>query len=136
VIAKALGGRAAETVILGADAVTSGAGNDLVQATSIARRMVAEFGMSREVGLVSADPIAPGGPPSAQLQAQIDTAVRALLVAQAERAEATVRGYRAAVEAVAAALLDRDVLPADEVYAIAAQYRVPTGRATAETALT
>ena len=38
VIAKALGGRAAELVFLGADRVTSGAGADLVQATSIARR--------------------------------------------------------------------------------------------------
>jgi ATP-dependent Zn protease len=41
VIAKALGGRAAELVFLGPDAVTSGAGSDLVNATSVARRMVA-----------------------------------------------------------------------------------------------
>ena len=61
VIAKALGGRAAETVFLGPDAVTSGAGSDLIQATHVARRMVAEFGMSEEVGLISADPSAHGG---------------------------------------------------------------------------
>ncbi|HEX5580992.1 MAG TPA: AAA family ATPase, partial [Gemmatimonadaceae bacterium] len=42
VIAKALGGRAAELVFLGPDAITSGAGSDLVQATSVARRMVAD----------------------------------------------------------------------------------------------
>ena len=76
VIAKALGGRAAELVFLGPDAVTSGAGSDLVHATSVARRMVAEFGMSEEVGLVSADPSAQNGAPSAQLQGEIDAAVR------------------------------------------------------------
>ena len=43
VIAKALGGRAAELVFFGADEITLGAGSDLVQATSIARRMVAEY---------------------------------------------------------------------------------------------
>ena len=61
VIAKALGGRAAESVFLGPDAVTSGAGSDLVHATHVARRMVGEFGMSTDVGLVSADPAAHGG---------------------------------------------------------------------------
>jgi cell division protease FtsH len=54
VLAKALGGRAAEVVFAGPENVTSGAGGDLVQATGVARRMVAEFGMSEEVGLVSA----------------------------------------------------------------------------------
>ena len=125
IIAKALGGRAAETVFLGPEAVTSGAGNDLVQATSIARRMVAEFGMSDEVGLISADPAAHGGAPSAQLQSQIDAAVRSLLTAQAERSERIVRQYREAVEALAAALVAHDVLPAGDVYGIAAEHGVP-----------
>jgi cell division protease FtsH len=119
IIAKALGGRAAELVFLGPDAITTGAGSDLVQATSIARRMVAEFGMSDTVGLISADPVAQGGPPSGQLQGEIDAAVRTLITAQSERAEHLVREHRAAVEAIANALLEHDVLTAEEVYEIA-----------------
>ena len=124
VIAKALGGRAAELVFLGPDAVTTGAGADLVQATTIARRMVAEFGMSDEVGLISADPSSPSGPPSAQLQGEVDRAVRTLLATQARRAESIVREHQQAVDALAAALLERDILTAPEVHEIAAEHGV------------
>jgi cell division protease FtsH len=128
IIAKALGGRAAELVFLGPDAVTTGAGSDLVQATAIARRMVAEFGMSEAIGLVSADPQAQGGPVSGQLQGEIDTAIRALMSAQAARAEAIVRKHREAIEALASALIEREVLTAEEAYAMAESYGVETGR--------
>jgi cell division protease FtsH len=131
IIAKALGGRAAELVFLGRDAVTTGAGSDLVQATSIARRMVAEFGMSDEVGLISADPMAQGGSPSGQLQGEIDKSVRALITAQAERAEALVREHRGAVEALAEALVAREVLSAEEAYHIAELNGVKEARARA-----
>lgn len=124
VLAKTLGGRAAELVFVGPEEITSGAGGDLIQATSVARRMVADFGMSDEVGLVSADAAANGGAPSSQLLGQIDTATRALIREQAERAEALVREHRAAVQAVADALVARDVLSADEVIAIAAEQGV------------
>jgi cell division protease FtsH len=129
VLAKALGGRAAELVFLGLDAITSGAGGDLVHATSVARRMVAEYGMSEEVGLVSADPAAHGGAPSAQLQSRIDDAVRSLISEQAERAERIVRQYRGAIGAIADALTEREVLTADEVHEIAGRHGVRTGDA-------
>jgi cell division protease FtsH len=124
VIAKALGGRAAELVFLGRDAVTSGAGSDLVNATSVARRMVAEFGMSEEVGLVSADPSAQNGAPSAQLQSEIDGAVRTLIAAQAARAEAIVREHASALDEIARALVDHGVLMADDVLRIAERHGV------------
>ena len=130
VICKALGGRAAETVFVGSDAVTSGAGGDLIQATGIAKRMVAEFGMSDEVGLVSADAAAQGGGASSQLTSQIDTAMRAILRQESERAEALVREHRAAVEAVADALVERDVLTADEVIDIARAHGVVVAQQT------
>jgi cell division protease FtsH len=125
IIAKALGGRAAELVFLGPAAVTSGAGSDLVHATSVARRMVAEFGMSEEVGLVSADPSAQNGAPSAQLQGEIDSAVRALIAQQASRAESIVREHASALDAIAHALVDHGVLMAADVFAIAADHGVP-----------
>ena len=134
IIAKALGGRAAELVFLGPDAVTTGAGSDLVQATGIARRMVAEFGMSDAIGLVSADPQAQGGAVSGQLQGEIDTAIRALMGAQAARAEAIVRKHCDAVEALATALVEREVLTAEEAYAMAESFGVETGRGEGVTA--
>jgi ATP-dependent Zn protease len=115
--------RAAELIFLGADSVTSGAGSDLIQATSVARRMVGELGMSERVGLVSADPAANGGgAPSAQLQSRIDDAVADLVKVQADRAEALVREHRGAVEAIASALLEHEVLDAEEVIAIATRH--------------
>jgi cell division protease FtsH len=111
-------------VFVGPDEITSGAGGDLVQATGVARRMVADYGMSDEVGLISADASSATGQPSGALAGQIDTAVRALIKAQAERAEALVREHRAAVAAVADALVERDVLDADEVIAIARAHGV------------
>jgi cell division protease FtsH len=131
VLAKALGGRAAELVFVGPDNVTSGAGGDLVQATSVARRMVADFGMSDEVGLVSADAAGANGQASSSLQSQIDTAMRGLIREQAARAEALVREHRAAVEAVADALVEHAVLDADQVITIARSHGVHTEQAPA-----
>ncbi len=49
-LAAMFGGRAAEILIFGAEHVTTGASNDIQQATGIARRMVTEFGMSDKLG--------------------------------------------------------------------------------------
>jgi cell division protease FtsH len=51
-IMGALGGRAAEEIVFGHDEVTTGAGNDLQQVSSMARQMVTRFGMS-DLGLLS-----------------------------------------------------------------------------------
>ena len=135
ILVKSLGGRAAETVFLGADAVTSGAGADLVHATRVARQMVAEFGMSEEVGLLSASPAANDGAPSAELQSRIDAAVRGLLGAQMERAEAIVREHRDAVDALARALVRQLVLEEWEVHSILALHGLEVGAETPATGL-
>ena len=52
-LAMCYGGRAAEEIIFGHGAVTTGAGGDIQQATALARRMVMEYGMSDVVGMMA-----------------------------------------------------------------------------------
>ncbi|HEY3933438.1 MAG TPA: ATP-dependent zinc metalloprotease FtsH [Gemmatimonadales bacterium] len=52
-LAMCYGGRAAEEITFGKGAVTTGAGGDIQQATTLARRMVMEYGMSDVVGLMA-----------------------------------------------------------------------------------
>lgn len=50
-----LGGRAAEEIIFGKEYITTGAYNDIKQATNIATKMVTEYGMGKTLGLLSLD---------------------------------------------------------------------------------
>ena len=49
-IATLFGGRVAEELIFGAEAVTTGASNDIERATELARNMVTKWGLSDELG--------------------------------------------------------------------------------------
>jgi cell division protease FtsH len=49
----AMGGRAAEEIIFGADRVSNGASGDIKMATDTTRRMVTEWGMSEKIGMIS-----------------------------------------------------------------------------------
>jgi cell division protease FtsH len=49
----AMGGRAAEELIFGADRVSNGASGDIKMATDMTRRMVTEWGMSEKLGMIS-----------------------------------------------------------------------------------
>ena len=49
-LATLMGGRAAEEEVFGAEQITTGAGNDIEQATSLARQMVMRYGMSQKLG--------------------------------------------------------------------------------------
>jgi cell division protease FtsH len=52
-LAMAMGGRVAEEIIFGADAVSTGASGDIKMATDRARRMVTEWGMSDKLGMIA-----------------------------------------------------------------------------------
>jgi cell division protease FtsH len=128
-IAGALGGRAAEALVLGC--VSTGAENDLQQATRIARQMVARWGMSPKVGLCYAAAEGPGylpdelAPPlldrttGGRLADLIDEETKRLLDEGLDVAQSTLAGERPRLEALTAALLERESLDAAEVRRIA-----------------
>jgi cell division protease FtsH len=124
-IATLLGGRAAEEVMVGT--ISTGASNDLRQATEIARLMVCEYGMSGAVGPLALletqrNPFlaAQGLPTSDRTLSQqtaqlVDQEVARFVADGLARARAIVRFNRVFLEKLAARLLTIESLDGDEV---------------------
>jgi cell division protease FtsH len=121
-----LGGRAAEQIIYGE--VTTGAESDLEQATALARQMVGRWGMSEQVGLVSALPAAgeetftlPGSPGAASPRTleRIDDEVRRITEECYEQAIATLTDHRSQLNVLAQVLLEHETLDEADAYAAA-----------------
>lgn len=111
----AMGGRAAEKVILDGD-VTQGAAGDIDAATRRVTQMVCEYGMS-ELGLIAIDPTQLMGEDAARVRA----VVTSMIEQAAERADALVRDEWHLVDAVAEALLEHEDLSREQLRDIAAQ---------------
>jgi cell division protease FtsH len=109
-IAMLLGGRAAEVLLL--DTMTAGASNDIERAVEIARRMVAEFGMS-PLGPIHLGK--PEDPHSQTLLDRIEHATSDIVNAQMRRASDVVDARRAEIAHLVAGLMERDTLDADEI---------------------
>lgn len=128
-MAVLLGGRAAEQLIFGR--VTTGAADDLVKVTEIARSMVTSYGMSKELGQLSYEsnrasflaPLAEFQPEirrySEATAREIDCAVRELVEAAFEKSSAILRKNQAGLEAGAKKLLENETLNEDEVKSFA-----------------
>lgn len=117
-----LGGRAAEELIYGE--TTTGPESDLEQATSLARQMVGRWGMSEEIGAVSALPRSGGesygaGATSQHTLELIDDEVRRILTECAEEAQRTLTDHRERLDHLAQALLERETLDEADAYAVA-----------------
>ncbi len=122
-ICRAMGGRVAEKIIYGH--VNSGAANDLEQATSIARRMVREWGMSDAVGpmawsghqqvFLGEDLMTQGREYSDDTAKMVDSEIFRILHEQEARATEILGGHRAALEAVAEDLLERETIDGADV---------------------
>jgi cell division protease FtsH len=109
-IAMLLGGRAAEQLLL--DTMTAGASNDIERAVEIARKMVAEFGMS------PLGPIHLGKPEDARSQALLDRVEHAtndIINLQMKRALDVVDKERESIARLVEGLMDRDTLESDEI---------------------
>ena len=109
-VAMLLGGRAAEILLL--DTMTAGASNDIERAVEIARRMVAEFGMS-PLGPIHLGK--PEDPHSQALLDRIEQATSEIINAQMKRACEVVDSRRAEIAHLVAGLMERDTLDADEI---------------------
>jgi cell division protease FtsH len=119
-IVGALGGRAAEELVFGE--VTSGAEADLEQVTMIGRQMVGRWGMSREVGLVSAlpagDDYLPGstGAVSEATRQLVDLEVRRIIDECYSTAMELLGENRPRLDALAHDLLERETLDEADAY--------------------
>jgi cell division protease FtsH len=121
-LAVLMGGRAAEEVAL--QQVTTGAGNDIERATEFARQMVCEWGMSelgpltfgkKEEAIFLGREIAQHRDYSEDTAILIDREVRRIIGQSYERARSIMETHRDALERIAQALLDREVLDAHEI---------------------
>jgi len=121
-LAVLMGGRAAEEIFL--NHITTGAGNDIERATEIARQMVCEWGMSplgpltfgkKEEAIFLGREIAQHRDYSEDTAIKIDAEVRSIVNLGYSRARNILETNREALQRVAQALLDREVLDALEL---------------------
>ncbi|MGB2645545.1 MAG: ATP-dependent zinc metalloprotease FtsH [Candidatus Acidiferrum sp.] len=121
-LAVLMGGRSAEEIFLGH--ITTGAGNDIERATEIARNMVCEWGMSelgplafgkKDEAIFLGREITQHRDYSEDTAIQIDKEVRRIVKDGYESAKRLLSGNRETLERIAQALLEREVIDANEV---------------------
>ena len=117
-----LGGRAAETVVFGVK--TTGASNDIQRATSLARNMVALYGMSEELGLMAPASVSNqylDGQAyldcSQETSAKVDMAVQKLLNTCFNEAKQTLIDNRHLLDEISEFLLAKETITGDEMMA-------------------
>ena len=115
----AFGGRAAEELVF--DTVTTGAANDIEQATDIARAMVTQYGMSREFGLMglakTQDQYLSGRTVlncSEETAAGIDEVVKGMLMEAYEEAKRILSENRRVMDEIAAYLIQKETITGKE----------------------
>ena len=118
-IATLTGGRAAEEVAFGQ--ITTGASNDIEQATKLARAMITRYGMSDEFDMVAMETVNNqylGGDTSlacsAETQQLIDRKVVALVKAQHQKARSLLEANRPALDKLAAYLYEKETITGEE----------------------
>ena len=118
-IATLTGGRAAEEVVFGS--ITTGASNDIEQATKIARAMISRYGMSEEFDMVAMEQVANqylGGDAqlacSQQTAAEIDAKTVELVKKQHEKARRILTENRAKLDELAKYLREKETITGEE----------------------
>lgn len=118
-IATYTGGRAAEEVVFGTS--STGASNDIEQATKLARAMITRYGMSKDFDMVAMETVSNqylGGDTSlacsVETQAEIDKQVIALIKKQHEKAAAILTDNREKLDELAKHLYEKETITGDE----------------------
>ena len=118
-IATLTGGRAAEEIAFGE--ITTGASNDIEQATRLARAMITRYGMSEEFDMVAMETVTNqylGGDTSiscsAETQKDIDKKVVEIIKAQHEKARKLLRDNRARLDELASYLYEKETITGAE----------------------
>ena len=118
-IATFCGGRAAEEIVF--SSITTGASNDIEQATKLARAMITRYGMSRDFDMVAMETVTNqylGGDAtlacSAETQARIDHEVVETVKAQHEKAATILMENRAKLDELAQYLYEKETITGEE----------------------
>ena len=123
-ITVSLGGRAAEEIVYGKDRVSTGASQDLINVTNIARKMVTAWGMSDRLGNMAygknQENVFMGRDfghqrdYSEQVAFEIDEEMKRIVDAKYEEAKELLSSNRDMLEAIAKELLDKETIDAEE----------------------
>ncbi len=114
-----LGGRAAEEIVF--DTVTTGASNDIEKATSVARAMITQYGMSEKFGLIGLESVQnrylDGRPVmncGQETAAEIDHEVMKMLKEAYEEAKKLLSEHRESLDKIAAFLIEKETITGKE----------------------
>jgi cell division protease FtsH len=125
-----MGGRLAEEIVFGR--MTNGAANDIERASDLARKMVCEWGMSEEIGpmaykdhgdqiFLAKEMSSTSHKLSEQTSQMIDSEIRKIVMRNYEHAKSILIKHRDALDRLAKALLEKEILDANEINTIIGQ---------------
>ncbi|MCD4749298.1 MAG: ATP-dependent zinc metalloprotease FtsH [Thermoanaerobaculales bacterium] len=127
-----MGGRLAEELVFGSDNMTNGAGSDLERATEIARNMVCKWGMSEALGPITfgkqeeniflGKEFARHQDYSEATAVRIDEEITRIISAAYSDSKKILIDHRPALDAISAALLEREVLDGEEINGIISEH--------------
>ena len=134
-LAMAYGGRVAEELVFGPEKVTTGAAQDIQQATDMARAMVMQFGMSDAVGPVAVGDrehqiflgreFAQHRDVSDKTSELVDAEIKRILEEAYERANKILQGDMATLHRMAEVLLERETIDREEIELLAEGKELP-----------
>jgi cell division protease FtsH len=132
-LAVLLGGRAAEEIVF--NEPTTGAENDLEQATKLARRMVGSWGMSEAIGPVHLDEgsgnvflgrdLVQTRSYAEHTAARVDQAVSDLIQQARQQATTLLTDHRPELDEIVARLIEKETIPGDDVRFIVGEHAQP-----------
>ncbi len=134
-LAAAFGGRVAEELVFGPEKVTTGAAGDIEQATTLARRMVTQFGMSDAIGVIAVGDreqeiflgreLTQRREISERMSEQVDAEVKRIIDGAYAKARTILTAQRDMLDRMAAVLLERETIDREEIEAIARGDELP-----------